>query len=520
MSLGALVIRADAGFAIGAGHVMRCLALAQAWRKAGGSITFLMASTTTFVKERLAEDRFEVMEKGAQPGSLEDAMNTRNVASQLHVRWLVLDGYHFGADYCSAVVSPEWRILRIEDMPGTEFHTADVILNQNLHAEDSMYSIRTKAEYAESSKTELLLGPRYALLRDEFVDARQITRKIPVVVSKLLITTGGGDASNLLPLVVEAINFSALALDVKVVVGTAPEAEFLFSHERESRSSIQLLVGSRSMSQLATWADIAVSAAGSTCWEFCALGLPSILIDVARNQRPLAESLSQRGIARWVPFEEASIQRIAKEIELLIESPETREVMSCRGKDLVDGRGAQRVVSALRALGIQFRRATQEDCSLLWYWANDPNTRAASFRSAQISWDEHCEWFNKNLAHDNSLLLIAEESRSPIATIRVQKKKASMGELSITLAPEVRGSGLATYLIRNCECRAATELNLSGIEALIKPENLASRRAFENAGYVLSERAQIGKVSAIRYVRQIVSSEGIVESVTAVASEY
>jgi UDP-2,4-diacetamido-2,4,6-trideoxy-beta-L-altropyranose hydrolase len=519
MSLGGLIIRVDAGAAIGAGHVMRCLGLAQAWRKSGGSITFLMASTTTFVSERLSVEGFEVLGMDAQPGSLEDAVNTRSAASQLHVQWLVLDGYHFNADYCAAVVSAEWRILRVEDMPGSEFHLADVILNQNLHAEGSLYPKPTKSKYPEDVKSELLLGPRYALLRDEFVDACQLSRKIPTVASAVLITTGGGDPTNLLQRLVDAINFSSLRLDVKVVVGTAPEARFLHSHEMEPRSSIQLVVGSRTMSQLVAWADIAISAAGSTCWEFCALGLPSILIDVAENQRPLADSLSQRGIAAWVPLKEANSERLVTEIELLIQSPERREAMSRRGKDLVDGRGAQRVVSALRAFGIKFRRATQEDCCLLWNWANDTATRAASFRSAAISWDEHREWFNKNLANDGSFLLIAEESRTPIATIRVQKRKSSIGELSITLAPEVRGSGLATHLIRHCEGKAATELGLSELDALIKPENLASRRAFENAGYAASEKMQIGEASAIRYVRQVVSPKASVENVPVQAAE-
>jgi spore coat polysaccharide biosynthesis predicted glycosyltransferase SpsG/predicted acetyltransferase len=419
------------------------------------------------------------------------------------VRWLVLDGYEFNADYCAAVVSAEWRILRVEDMPGSEFHLADVILNQNLHAEGATYSKTIQGEYPEPVKPELLLGPRYALLRDEFVDTCQISRKTPVLASKVLVTTGGGDPSNLLPRLVEAVNFSSLRLDVKVVVGTAPGAEFLHPHEGEPRSSIQLIAGSRNMSELLTWADIAISAAGSTCWELCAFGLPSILIDIAENQRPLAESLSERGVAVWIPFKDANADRLLKKIELLAQSPGRREAMSRRGKGLVDGRGALRVVSALRAFRIKFRRATQEDCRLLWNWANDPATRAASFRSAKISWDDHREWFTKNLANENSFLLMAEESGTPIGTIRVQKKKVSIGEISITMAPEVRGSGLATYLIRRCESKAATALSLSEIDALIKPENIASRRAFENAGYVASEKMQIGEVSAIRYVRKV-----------------
>ncbi|MCU1270541.1 MAG: pseudaminic acid biosynthesis-associated protein PseG [Acidobacteriaceae bacterium] len=511
MSIGAILIRADASSSMGAGHVMRCLALAQAWRKAGGEVTFLMASSTPFVSHRVQTEGFEALTINVPPGGPEDAAKTRNSASQRQARWLVLDGYHFNLDYCAAVTSDQWRILRVEDAPGSECPCADVILNQNAHAQSSTYS-----EHA--GVAQLLLGPRFALLRNEFVDACQLRREIPVIATKVLITTGGGDPQILLPRLVEGIECCSSKLEAKIVVGAAPEGNVLGWIAR-SRSSIELIVGSQDMSRLAAWADIAVSAAGSTCWEFCSLGLPSILIDVAENQRDVAKSLSEREIAVHVPLEEASSRRIAQEIESLIHSQSRREVMARRGRDLVDGRGAHRVTSALRAFGIRFRRATQDDCGLLWNWANDPVARAASFKSAQISWEEHSEWFRKTLADKRSLLLIAEESRTPIAVIRVQEKKPAIGELSINLAPEVRGSGLATHLIQRCGGEAAEELSLIELYALIKEENVVSRRAFENAGYAVIERMQIGGVDAVRYFRSVAPPEFTMEKSPVLASE-
>ena len=495
MALGLLLIRADASLAIGAGHVMRCLALAQVWRKGGGEVAFVMASTTHFVTQRLHTEGFEILKVTASPGTREDAGETRNNALERHARWIVLDGYHFGASYCAAVRSAKWQILRVEDKPGSEFELADAVLNQNIDAENSMYP--------ECARSKLLLGPRFGLLRTEFAEACQSDRRIPAIASKVLMTTGGGDPKNLLPRLVDAIRLSSAKLDTKLVVGTAPDKDRLGLSKHESESPIELVIGSHDMVRFEAWADIAVSAAGSTCWEFCALGLPSILIDVAENQRAVAEGLSERGIAVHIPAQEANPKRIAEEIDHLIRSPLLREEMCRRGKDLVDGRGAYRVAGALRALGVRLRRATQDDCSLLWTWTNDPVTRGNSFRPANISWDEHRDWFHRTLSNNQSIILIAEESQTPIAVVRVEEKKPGVGEISITVSPEVRGFGLATNLIRECVYEAARELSLVEVHALIKPENIASRRAFENAGYTFSETAGVRGFEAVRYIRHV-----------------
>jgi UDP-2,4-diacetamido-2,4,6-trideoxy-beta-L-altropyranose hydrolase len=512
MVLGRLLIRADASLAIGAGHVMRCLALAQVWRKGGGDVAFLMASTTDFVTRKLDSEGFEIIKVTAWPGTRDDVNQTRKMALERHARWIVLDGYHFSAGYVASITSAKWKILRIEDEPGNEFEIADAILNQNVGAESSTYPEHTRSEF--------LLGPRFALLRAEFSGAWQRDRETPAIASKVLLTTGGGDPKNLLPRLVEAIKLSSAKLETKLVVGTAPDNGLLPRYSYESEDSIELVVGSHDMVPLEAWAHIAVGAAGSTCWEFCALGLPSILIDVAENQRAVAERLNERGIAIHIPAREANPKRIAEEIDRLIGSPLIRQEMSRRGKDLVDGHGAYRVVGALRALGIRFRHATQDDCKLLWAWANDPVTRENSFRPANIYWNEHRDWFDKTLAKHGSIIFIAEEAQIPVAVIRVEEKNPGVGEISITVSPEARGFGLAHHFIRECTKQVARELNLREVNAFIKPENRASRRVFEIAGYILAETTQIGGFNALRYTRLLAFKSVSVELASTVMSEH
>ena len=414
MPLGPLLIRADASLAIGAGHVMRCLALAQVWRRAGGEVTFLMASSTDFTTKRLDSEGFEILKVPASPGTRDDANQIRNMALERRATWIVIDGYHFSAGYVASAKSAKWKILRVEDEPGAEFELADAILNQNVDAENSTYP--------EQTRSELLLGPRFALLRAEFAGAWQSGREIPATASKVLLTTGGGDPKNLLPRLIEAIKLSSAKLQAKLVVGTAPDKDLLPPSSYKSEDSIELVVGSHDMVPLEAWADIAVGAAGSTCWEFCALGLPSILIDVVENQRAIAERLSDRGICIHIPFQEATPKRIAQQIDRLIASPLLRDEMSRRGKNLVDGHGAYRVVGAMRALGMRFRRATQKDCELLWKWANDPVTRDNSFSPAKISWDEHRDWFNSTWLTIGRLFLSRKNQKFPSPCLGWRKK--------------------------------------------------------------------------------------------------
>src|SRR5712692_7636277 len=115
MALGNILIRADASFEMGSGHVMRCLALAQAWRRAGGTATFLMAATTAAVKQRLQADGFEVLRAEGQPGSSADASSVAKAAREQRAQWLVLDGYQFGAVYRESSMACGSRLLLVDD---------------------------------------------------------------------------------------------------------------------------------------------------------------------------------------------------------------------------------------------------------------------------------------------------------------------------------------------------------------------------------------------------------------------
>ena len=495
MAPGLLLIRTDAGASVGYGHAVRCLALAQAWKQAGGHPVFAMAQTHEFIRERIASEAFSICTVDAGPGTPEDAAATAAFVQKIGARWLVIDGYHFGGSFARNAATEACRTLRVDDLGSRDNYSADIVLNQNIHAHPDLYPGLGRA-------TLLLLGPRYALVRKEFQIKTEVHRKNPAVASKILVTCGGTDQSDLLVRIVEALSAVSADFAVRIVSGgSGLSFERRLSARLRGKVSIECNVSE--MKPLMTWADLAISAAGSTLWELCSTGLPSILIDVAENQRPLAQELHRLGAALHVPLQRASSRGIGEAIEFLLHAQRRREQMSLQARALVDGRGAPRVVAAMRSHDITLRSATLSDRERLWEWANDPTTRAASFNSAPIAWEVHCAWFERKLEDPNAQILIIEEHTDVVGTVRFQRVSSEEAEIGIALAPHMRGFGLGQAAIERAVTWIHERWNVHAVRARIKPANSASRHAFENAGFKLAGPLTINNLDALMYVRNL-----------------
>lgn len=493
-----LAIRADASVAIGTGHVMRCLALAQAWQDAGGKVAFVVAHATPAVRGRLGSENFEVIELGVQPGGMEDASRFTEIARTHGADWVVVDGYPFDSEYQATMKSAGLKLLSIDDTFHAQHYFADLVLNQNLHAREECYSAR-------EPYTHLLLGPLYALLRCEFKPWLAWKRNIPALGRKVLITMGGSDPDNATSAAIQALSLAKIkGLEAAVVVGGS--SPHLHSVERAAAhfpGSIRLQSNASNMPELMAWADVAVSGAGSTCYEMCLLGLPAIVVDLAENQLPIAQELDRRGVvAHLGSSAEVFPQEIAGKLEWLLSSEETRVAMSRRGRDLVDGQGAQRVVSAMTGPMLRLRRAQPDDCRLLWNWANDPEVRAASFSPAPIPWDEHQAWFAARVESPRHLLLIGHNgSGKPVGQFRVEWRSDHEGEISICVAPEARGKGCGSRLIELGVQKVFATTGIAQLHAFIRPENQASIHAFEGSGLRSMGEKTVKGQTALHYVR-------------------
>jgi len=337
----ALLVRADASEAIGIGHVMRCLALTKAWQGTGGQVYYLMAESIPVLEERLALEGVTIKKISAAPGSVSDAEQTVAEARRLSAAWVVADGYRFEADYIRKLKAVGPRVLFLDDDGRFDFYAADVVLNQNISANAAMYDRR-------ESFTRLLLGSEYVLLRPEFlVELRN--REYPATARKVLVTMGGSDSENLTRKVLLALLRLETNIEVRIVTGSGNPWHEELQILADRRAGFQLESSPANMAPLMRWADIAISGAGSTCWELAYLGLPAIVIALSRDQREIASALAQNQVAVSLGWHaNLTEERISDTLNGLLDDQERRRAMSERGLKLVDGRGAKRVVAFLQ----------------------------------------------------------------------------------------------------------------------------------------------------------------------------
>ena len=343
MNRGRLLLRADASTAIGTGHLMRCLALAEHWRDSGGEVIFLSACDSDALRRRAKKESAEFVEAKSVTGSDADSAETIRLARQHHVAWVVIDGYNFGAAYQQTLKHAALRLLTIDDTGEAAPYCADLILNQNITADESWYARR-------EPHTKLLLGTDYVLLRREFIARIGQRRQISDEARRLLVTMGGSDPENVMEKILRGLaRCGSLKLEVRAVVGAAnPHAKRLQQAAGESGLKILLEEKATDMSAMMAWADLAISAAGTTLWELAFMGVPTITVEVADHQQPIAAAAAQRDLSLNLGWhaalkEEAIVEKIGE----LVRDSERRRQMSETGQRLVDGRGGSRVVQEL-----------------------------------------------------------------------------------------------------------------------------------------------------------------------------
>jgi UDP-2,4-diacetamido-2,4,6-trideoxy-beta-L-altropyranose hydrolase len=498
VGIGTLLVRADANAAIGTGHVMRSIALAEAWQDAGGEAAFAMAQTSDSIRSRIANESWKMRAVPFAMGSKEDLQHTIALAQKQNCEWVVVDGYQFDADYQSGLKAVGLKVVFLDDYGHSQHYSADVVLNQNLSANRVLYSNREPG-------TQLLLGPRYALLRREFNAWRDWERRISPSCRRVLVTMGGSDDRNVTATVIKGLCLSAVeGLEATVLVGGSnPHLKELQDIVARSVIDIRLLKDVSNVGELMASADIAVSAAGTTCWELCLLGLPSVLVDVADNQTDVAKELHTRGCAIHIGRDIAP-EAVAGNIKRLLNDQELRQSLSRGSRYLVDGKGATRVVSVLRGVSrLRLRIAQESDQCLLWDWANDPEVRVSSFSPDPIPWETHVIWFNAKLSSQGSprprsVIFIAEdENGTALGQIRFDLRIDGDWDVGVSLDKKMRGQGLAAQLIESGVQQVLTNNRGARIHAFVKPENLASVKAFERAAFRNDGRDQLRGHAAI-----------------------
>ena len=335
-----LLIRCEASAVLGTGHVLRCLALAHEWMRRGGRAVFAMVEPEAAMADRVRAAGASIEMLPVTPGSSADAVATAALAQRLGARWVILDGPMFGVGW-DAAWPGEARLLRIDDNGLARPFRADLLLNQNLGATATDYPAKT-------GPCHLLLGPEYALVRPEFAEAaaRGATRG-----SRIVVTLGGSDPACATERVLAALlQPETRCVEADFIVGAANPRQAALTVAIDAHAPrLQAVVAPADLPARFARAPLAVTAGGTTLYELALLHTPMLLLCTADNQRRTCEKFAAAGAAQFAGWHAAvAPTELARMLAaMLTDGPRCAAFAASAGR-LVDGRGASRVVEAMR----------------------------------------------------------------------------------------------------------------------------------------------------------------------------
>jgi spore coat polysaccharide biosynthesis predicted glycosyltransferase SpsG len=498
-----VLLGCDGGGSLGVGHVMRSLALAEAAVDAGHDVVVAGCFEGAFLQGQLASVPVEVVQIPAWRAD-GDLQSLGILVRRVRPDVLHVDAY----------LAPD-RLRELLPSVGLDDRVGDVLLS---NMEDGTFGRRPAdvvidptfgAELSarpQDATTWLLRGSRYTPVRRRVIDAsaqrsRDNVDGVGQVARSVLVVMGGTDPGGLAPGAVELLASTGLALQV-TAIAVGENAQRVRTAAQGSRLSLNVLAPVDNLAALMSAHDLVISAAGTSIWELCCLGVPSAVAWAVDNQREGYDRVVEAGAA--IGLGGPGLGGDKRAIDLLkraLTDSELREQLVRASRDVVDGLGAWRVVRtweqalavpslpAIDAAGLVARPATMQDSRQLWQWRNDPATRAGSRSSAEVPWGDHLRWFTATRAKADCLLLVVEDLVGPVGTVRWDLRSQGEWEVSITVAPERRGQNLARPMLRAAEVALSEATRSSGTDvmaylAVVHIDNQSSIRLFETSVYL------------------------------------
>lgn len=363
-----IVFRTDASIEIGTGHVMRCLTLADALKAKGAECHFVCrrhpGNLINYIGSRAHHvhslQYIDIEEVGGRRDSATgnpihghwlgctqamDAAECSEISRDLQPDWLIVDHYALDISWETALKPYSSNLMVIDDLADRP-HMCDLLLDQTFGRNPQDYTSLV------SPYCKTLCGSRYALIRPEFSENRSysLSRRKTQEFKRLLITMGGVDKDNATGEVLKALNFCDLpdVLRVSVVMGAgAPRLHEIHQLAAQMKWSTEVLVNINDVALLMADSDLAIGAAGTTSWERCCLGLPSVIVVLADNQQLVATGLEQAGAVQVIKNMDAIKESLPHLLPSLVSSPSLRETMSNASARITDGSGVKAILQYL-----------------------------------------------------------------------------------------------------------------------------------------------------------------------------
>ena len=334
-----IAIRADGGRSIGMGHIQRCLALAQQLKKKKGTGAIFIFQKNEIVKEKIEKEGFGEIELKERIDLKEDLIKTSKIIEEENIDTLITDSYAFTQNYLVEIKKKVPFLVSIDDLCKFPF-LSDIVINQNIYAPKLNYQSLT-------GKTRFLLGPKYALLREEFSNLRE--RKVTREVKNILVTLGGVDIFNLAPKILKVLD--KIEEDFNITVITGPFFKNLGEIKKvikKMKKKANLIHNPSLVSELMLSSDLAISGGGITLYELAATGTPALSFCLAENQLRTIEGMKKEGMiinSGW--GNKFDKEKFRQNLSALYNDFNLRKRMSQKGQKLVDGKGAQRVTNLI-----------------------------------------------------------------------------------------------------------------------------------------------------------------------------
>lgn len=474
------VLRFDAGPHIGGGHAVRCLALADDLARAGWRCSLAIGPETLDAVPDIGRSAHARIAADMSSSWLDDT------CSDVPPDLIVVDHYGIDADEETAY-GQRSRVAVFDDLADRP-HNADVLLDPTPGRTDEDYRTLTP------NHAVLCLGPSFAILRRQFREQRPhaLSRDTPPSAERILIAAGATDAGGVTALALSAAAKAMPDAEIDVVLGAlAPTREDVENIARQIGSRAHVHVDVSDMAEMIGTADFVIGAAGSSAFERCALGRPTIMIQTADNQQFIAAALEQAGAATIIQLQDArDLGGFAKSIRQFGQDQQRRRAMSRAAAALCDGAGTVRFQLALLPdipgrdnRIIRLRLAGPDDSDLLLAWQSDPETRRFARNPKTPDAQEHTAWFEAKRNDPDSILTIVTEDGIAAGMLRldlVRKDNITKTfEVSILTSPAHKRRGIAAGALEH----ARKLVPGATLRAEVLADNAASHALFQAAGY-------------------------------------
>ncbi len=489
---------------------MRCLTLAKALHARGAKCTFICREHEGHLIEKIRQEGFAcvAIAKSTEIHGMDDtngpvlahanwlraswqhdAQQTIQALGAKRVDWLVVDHYALDKRWEESLRSYARKIMVIDDL-ADRHHDCDLLLDQNLAA-----NFETRYQHLLPGHCATLLGPQYALLQHEYAELHPRTPPRTGQVKRILVFFGGANQQNLTGRTVSAflkLKRDDIKLDV-VVSSNSPHAAEI-QEQAQSHANITVHDALPTLAPLIMQADLAIGASGVTSWERCCLGLPSLVITLAENQKPIAAELNERGVVRWLGhYDTVTDDELLDELQSAINDKDL-ENWSKVCMTVTDGYGVQSVASVLALNSetkLKARLAGLADEALLLYWANDPLVRANAFNTLAITPDIHKKWFYSRLRDPQNckIYIVEAEAGLPVGQVRFERVEKEW-EMHYSLAASARGRNISQKLLSAAIDEFWSSFDRVKVFAQVKRQNKASQRALEGIKFYKEEKPE------------------------------